>query len=209
VPWRCSSVAERPTHDREAGGSFPPSATGAYPLWLITSGKGKGACGFNPRRPYGLLAQQRRAAGFYPVGSGFESLAAHRAPVVQRTERLPSKQREAGSTPARRTSRSWSCRLAVQAACPSSRKARVRIPPGPPHQICVTWILTSDRSLQRTGQQEAVGAASCTRLHRLRVRIGGFHPPEQGSNPCGATWAPGFILVSFDARSSNGRMPGS
>jgi hypothetical protein len=202
-------VAERPAHNREVGGSFPPSATGAYPLWLITSGKGKGACGFNPRRPYGLLAQQRRAAGFYPVGSGFESLAAHRAPVVQRTERLPSKQRGGGSSPPRRTSRSWSCRLAVQAACPSSRKARVRIPPGPPHQIGAAWILTSDRSLQRTGPREAVGAASRTRLRRLRVRIGGFHPLEQGSSPCGATWASGFILVSFDARWCKGNMPGS
>lgn len=33
---RCSSVAERPAHNREVGGSVPPSATGAYPLWLIT-----------------------------------------------------------------------------------------------------------------------------------------------------------------------------
>jgi hypothetical protein len=33
-------------------GSTPRRPTGAYPLWLITSGKGKGTCGFNPRRPH-------------------------------------------------------------------------------------------------------------------------------------------------------------
>ena len=34
-------------------------------------------------------------------------------------------------------------------------------------------------------------------LHRLRVRIGGFHPPERGSTPRGATWPSGFILAAL------------
>ncbi len=51
-----------------------------------------------PRR--GPLAQSRRAAGFYPAGSGFESLAAHFRPRGPTDTTPASEAGNAGSTPA-------------------------------------------------------------------------------------------------------------
>lgn len=91
-----------PITRRAAGRSRLP-LPGRIPSGLYPAGRVTGACGFDPRRPHGPLAQSGSVAGFYPVGSGFDSLAAHPAPLAQRTERPASTRLVGGSSPPWRT----------------------------------------------------------------------------------------------------------